>query len=153
MHNAIQYQLEVPTARNRAFVKRWMAMFPDDPYIGEMAQNTYFTVHLYAKAAPVSAGTTDQRRSKHSNSVDIEAPEGSASLSRARITAHIRSGSRSLTNHDQFVVTGRSSKPGGCNALASNLIRNPEYKQYTPDEDPYFKMFGAKIAARWRGTP
>jgi hypothetical protein len=21
------------------------------------------------------------------------------------------------------------------------LIRNPEYKQYTPDEDPYFKMF------------
>ena len=26
--------------------------------------------------------------------------------------------------------------------LGVNLIRNPEYKQYTPDEDPYFKMFG-----------
>jgi branched-chain amino acid transport system substrate-binding protein len=25
--------------------------------------------------------------------------------------------------------------------LGVNLIRNPEYKQYTPDEDPYFKMF------------
>ena len=59
MHNAIQYQLEVPTARNRAFVKRWMTMFPEDPYIGEMAQNTYFTIHLYAKAARL-AGTTDQ---------------------------------------------------------------------------------------------
>ena len=54
MHNAIQYQLEVPTARNRAFVKRWMTMFPQDPYIGEMAQNTYFTIHLYAKAARIA---------------------------------------------------------------------------------------------------
>ena len=27
MHNAIQYQLEAPTARDRAFVKRWMTMF------------------------------------------------------------------------------------------------------------------------------
>ena len=31
MHNAIQYQLEVPTARNRAFVKRWMTMLLDNP--------------------------------------------------------------------------------------------------------------------------
>ena len=55
MHNAIQYQMEVPTGRNRAFVKRWMEMFPDDQYIGEMAQNTYFTIHLYAKAARLAA--------------------------------------------------------------------------------------------------
>ena len=34
-------------------------MFPEDQYIGEMAQNTYFTIHLYAKAARL-AGTTDQ---------------------------------------------------------------------------------------------
>jgi urea transport system substrate-binding protein len=25
--------------------------------------------------------------------------------------------------------------------LGVNLVRHPEYKQYTPDEDPYFKMF------------
>ncbi len=55
MHNAIQYQMEVPTDRNRAFVQRWMEMFPDDQYIGEMAQNTYFTIHLYAKAARLAA--------------------------------------------------------------------------------------------------
>jgi urea transport system substrate-binding protein len=28
--------------------------------------------------------------------------------------------------------------------LGVNLVRNPEYKQYTPDEDPYFAMFGKK---------
>ena len=25
--------------------------------------------------------------------------------------------------------------------LGVNLIRKPEYKQYVPDEDPYFAMF------------
>jgi Periplasmic binding protein len=71
MHNAIQFQLEVPTARNRAFVKRWMTMFPEDPYIGEMAQNTYFTIHLYAKAARL-AGTTDQATLKKSAGARLE---------------------------------------------------------------------------------
>ena len=32
-------------------------------------------------------------------------------------------------------------------AAGVNLIRNPEYKQYTPDEDPYFKMFGKARSA------
>ena len=40
-----------------------MTMFPNDPYIGEMAQNTYFTIHLYAKAARL-ARTVDQQKVK-----------------------------------------------------------------------------------------
>ena len=45
-------------------------------------------------------------------------------------------------NHNvKFVRDWPSIQLGGCNASESNLIRNPEYKQYTPDEDPYFKMF------------
>ena len=31
--------------------------------------------------------------------------------------------------------------------LGVNLVRHPEYKQYTPDEDPYFKMF---LKKSWR---
>src|SRR5699024_1608166 len=50
MHNSVHYMPELPTARNRAFVKRFFKMFPKDPYIGGMAQNTYFTIHMYAKA-------------------------------------------------------------------------------------------------------
>jgi hypothetical protein len=101
MHNAIQYQLEVPTARNRAFVKRWMTMFPEDQYIGEMAQNTYFTIHLYAKAARL-AGTTDQATLKKALELgwSIEAPRRRALRRRALyssnqglITALIISGS------------------------------------------------------------
>ncbi|NIU85900.1 MAG: ABC transporter substrate-binding protein, partial [Nitrosopumilaceae archaeon] len=63
MYNCVNYIEEIPTARNRAFVKRWYEMFPEDPYIGQMAQNTYFSIHMYAKAARL-AGTTEQEAVK-----------------------------------------------------------------------------------------
>ena len=128
MHNAIQYQLEVPTARNRAFVKRWMTMFPQDPYIGEMAQNTYFTIHLYAKAARI-AGTTDQERMKKALELgwSIEAPEGSVSSSPGRTTAPttfaLLSATRTTTSSSYAI--GRASRPGGCSGSASTWSAIP----------------------------
>jgi branched-chain amino acid transport system substrate-binding protein len=147
MHNAIQYQLEVPTARNRAFVKRWMAMFPQDQYIGEMAQNTYFTIHLYAKAARL-AGTTDQATVKKALELgwSIEAPEGSVFLEPGtHHCAHYIRLAVCDENHDvKFVREWPSIQAWWLQRLGVNLVRNPEYKQYTPDEDPYFKMFTKK---------
>lgn len=145
MHNAIQYQLEVPTARNRAFVKRWMEMFPNDEYIGEMAQNTYFTIHLYAKAARL-AGTLDQETVKKSLELgwNIEAPEGSVFLEPG--THHCAHPIRMAVtddNHDvSFVRDWPMIQAWWLQRLGVNLIRHPEYKQYVPDEDPYFAMFG-----------
>ncbi len=145
MHNAIQYQLEVPTARNRAFVKRWMAMFPDDQYIGEMAQNTYFTIHLYAKAARL-AGTTDQATVKKALELgwNIEAPEGSVFLEPG--THHCAHPIRLAVcdeNHNvRFVRDWPMIQAWWLQRLGVNLVRNPEFKQYTPAEDPYFSMFG-----------
>ncbi len=149
MHNAIQYQLEVPTSRNRAFVKRWMAMFPQDQYIGEMAQNTYFTIHLYAKAARL-AGTTDPPTVKKALELgwNIEAPEGSVFLEPG--THHCAHPIRLAVTDDQhnvrFVREWPMIQAWWLQRLGVNLIRNPEYKQYTPDEDPYFSMFTKKKA-------
>jgi branched-chain amino acid transport system substrate-binding protein len=147
MHNAIQYQLEVPTSRNRAFVKRWMAMFPDDQYIGEMAQNTYFTIHLYAKAVRL-AGTTDQPTVKKALELgwNIEAPEGSVFLEPG--THHCAHPIRLAVTDDQqnvrFVRYWPLIEAWWLQRLGVNLIRHPEYKQYTPDEDHYFTMFTKK---------
>jgi branched-chain amino acid transport system substrate-binding protein len=149
MHNAIQYQLEVPTSRNRAFVKRWMTMFPQDPYIGEMAQNTYFTIHLYAKAARL-AGTVDQPTVKKALELgwNIEAPEGSVFLEPG--THHVAHPIRLAVadeNHNvSFVRYWPMIQAWWLQRLGVNLIRNPEYKQYTPAEDPFFTMFTKKKA-------
>lgn len=144
MHNAIQYQLEVPTARNRAFVKRWMEMFPNDEYIGEMAQNTYFTIHLYAKAARL-AGTTDQETVRKALELgwNIEAPEGSVFLEPG--THHCAHPIRLAVcdeNHDvKFVRDWPMIQAWWLQRLGVNLVRTPEFKQYVPAEDPYFSMF------------
>jgi branched-chain amino acid transport system substrate-binding protein len=37
-----------------------------------------------------------------------------------------------------------SIQPWWLTRLGVNLISHPEYKQYTPDEDPFFKMFAKK---------
>lgn len=144
MHNAIQYQMEVPTNRNRAFVKRWMAMFPNDQFIGEMAQNTYFTMHLYAKAVRL-AGTTDQQTVKKAleSGWFIEAPEGAVFLEPG--THHcghfIRLAVADEQHNVSFVREWPMIPAWWLQRLGVNLIRNPEYKQYTPDEDPFFSMF------------
>ena len=143
MHNAIQYQMEVPTGRNRAFVKRWMEMFPDDQYIGEMAQNTYFTIHLYAKAARL-AHTTDQETVRKCLELGwgLEAPEGSVFLEPG--THHCAHPIRLAYCDEQHNVSFLRDWPmiqaWWLQRLGVNLIRNPEYKQYVPDEDPYFSF-------------
>ena len=144
MYNCVNYIEEVPTARNRAFVKRWYEMFPDDPYIGQMAQNTYFSVHLYAKAARL-AGTTDQETVKKAleSGLSIEAPEGAVFLepSTHHCSHYIRLATADADHNVSFVREWPSIQPWWLQRVGVNLVRHKEYKQYIPDEDPFFTMF------------
>jgi branched-chain amino acid transport system substrate-binding protein len=143
MHNAVHYMAELPTERNQAFLKRFFKMFPNDPYVGGMAQNTYFTIHLYAKAVRV-AGTTDQAEVKKvlESGWTIEAPEGSVSLDPA--THHcaraIRMARADKDQNISFVREWPNIDPWWLSRLGVNLVRNPEHKQYTPGDDPFFPM-------------
>ena len=144
MYNCINYIEEIPTHRNRAFVKRWYEMFPEDPYIGQMAQNTYFSVHLYAMAARL-AGTTDQETVKRAleSGLSIEAPEGAVFLepSTHHCSHYIRLATADENHNVSFVREWPSIQPWWLQRVGVNLVRNKEYKQYIPDEDPFFSMF------------
>lgn len=143
MHNAVNYMAEIPTARNKAFVKRFFKMFPKDPYIGQMAQNTYFSIHLYAKAVRL-AGTTDQKtvRKVLESGWAIEAPEGSVFLEPATHAAShpIRMAYSDEKQNISFVSQWPSIEPWWLQRLGVNLVSHPEHKQYTPQEDPFFKL-------------
>ena len=120
-------------------------MFPEDPYIGEMAQNTYFTIHLYAKAARLSGydGSGDAEKSVELG-WSIEAPEGSVFLqpgTHPGCAHYIRLAVCDENHNVKFVRDWPSIQAWWLQRLGVDLIRHPEYKQYTPDEDPYFKMF------------
>ena len=142
MYNCVNYIEEIPTARNRAFVKRWYKMFPDDPYIGQMAQNTYFSIHMYAKAARI-AGTTDQEEVKRAleSGLHIEAPEGTVFMepSTHHCSHYIRLATADADHNVSFVREWPSIQPWWLQRLGVNLVKHKEYKQYIPDEDPFFK--------------
>ena len=143
MHNAVNYMQEIPTKRNQDFVQRFYAMFPKDPYLGQMAQNTYFSIHLYAKAARL-AGTTDQQKVRRSleSGWTIEAPEGSVFLEPATHHAShfIRLAVADEKQNISFVREWPMIEAWWLQRLGVNLVRHPEHKQYTPQEDPFFKM-------------
>lgn len=141
MHNAVNYMMEIPTARNQAFVKRWFNMFPKDPYIGQMAQNTYFSIHMYANAVR-AAGTTDQAKvSKIMESgFFVEAPEGTVFMepSTHHVAHYIRLAKADAKHNITFVQEWPSIGAWWLQRLGVNLVNKPEYKQYVPAEDPYF---------------
>lgn len=78
MYVGVNYMQEIPTDRNRAFVDRFYDRFPDADYVGQMAQNSYFSTYLY-KQAVEKAGTADQdevMKVLDEEPITVEAPEG-----------------------------------------------------------------------------
>lgn len=142
MHVAVNYMEEIPTPRNKAFVKRWRAMFPDEPYISQQAQNAYIATHLYAAAARM-AKTTEQAAVLEAleSGIGIEAPEGWVFMDPAshHLSHYIRMARCEEDHTINFVQEWPSIEPWWTRRLGVNLVKNPEFKQYTPEEDPYFK--------------
>lgn len=151
MHNAVNYMQEIPTKRNQEFTKRFYKMFPKDPYIGQMAQNAYFSVHLYAKAVRL-AGTCHQETVRKTLEAGwfIEAPEGTVFLQPGdHACSHpIRLAVSNEKQQISFEREWESVPAWWLERLGVNLVRHPEYKQYTPAEDPFFRMLAKMGAAR-----
>lgn len=79
MFVGVNYMQEIPTDQNQEFVDRFYERWGDEAeYLGQMAQNAYFTMFLYKQVAE-EAGTTDQDELMDlmdSQEFSIEAPEG-----------------------------------------------------------------------------
>jgi branched-chain amino acid transport system substrate-binding protein len=81
VHVGANYMEEIPTDRNEDFVDRYYEKFPDAGYLNEEAENNYFSIKMYKKAAE-KAGTLDQMEIIETleEGMDISAPEGDISL-------------------------------------------------------------------------
>jgi branched-chain amino acid transport system substrate-binding protein len=142
MHVAVNYMQEIPTLRNKKFVERWHEMFPEEPYISQQAQNAYVTTHLWARAVR-KAGTTDTNAVIEAleSGMAIEAPEGTVFMDPAshHLTHYIRLAKADEKHNISFIREWPSIGPWWLSRLGVNLVRAPEYKQYVPNEDKYFK--------------
>jgi urea transport system substrate-binding protein len=142
MHVAVNYMEEIPTQRNQAFIRRFREMFPDEPYISQQAQNAYNATHLYAAAVRL-AGTTEKEAVIEAleSGIGIEAPEGWIFMDPAthHCSHYIRMARCEEDHTINFVQEWPSIEPWWLRRLGVNLVKTPEFKQYTPEEDPYFQ--------------
>jgi branched-chain amino acid transport system substrate-binding protein len=143
-HVTASYMEEIQTPRNRKFVKRWREMFPDEPYMAMEGHSAYVATHLYAKAVRL-AKTTDKDAVIEAleSGIGVEAPAGWVFMDPAthHLSQYIRL-ARCDEKHDiTFVTEWPYIEPWWTRRLGVNLVRNPESKQYIPDEDPFFKKF------------
>lgn len=143
MHVTVNWMEEIPTPRAKKFVERWRKKFPDEDYISQQAQNAYNAVHLWAKAVR-QAGTTDQGAVAGvlEAGIGMEAPEGPVFMDPAthHLTHDIRLARADDEHNITFVQTWPGIEPWWTRRLGVNLVRQAEFKQYTPTEDPYFKV-------------
>lgn len=142
MHVAVNYMEEIPTARNKTFVNRWREMFPKEPYISQQAQNAYVATHLYAAAARL-ANSVDRGAVLEvlESGIGIEAPEGWVFMDPAshHLSHYIRMARCEEDHSINFVQEWPSIEPWWTRRLGVNLVAKAEFKQYTPQDDPYFK--------------
>lgn len=142
LHVTTNWMEELPTPRAKKFVERWRTKFPDEPYIAQEAETEYIAVHLWATAVRL-AGTTDQTAVIEAleSGIGMETPEGLVFMDPAthHLTHPIRL-ARADDNHNiTFVHEWAEIEPWWTRRLGVNLVRNFEFKQYTPQEDPYFQ--------------
>jgi branched-chain amino acid transport system substrate-binding protein len=136
MHIGVHYVEELDTPANADFVKRFRAMFPDVPYIGEQTENTYIGVYLYAMAVE-KAGTTDIPKVIEAleSGLSFDAPEGPVSLDPA--THHLVRDIRIVVVDDthtlSFPETYPQVKPDWLSTVKGvDLTKKPEFVQYEP---------------------
>ena len=73
--------------------------------------------------------------------IGMEAPEGWVFMDPAthHLSHYIRMARCEEDHTINFVQEWPSIEPWWTRRLGVNLVRHPEFKQYTPEEDPYFQ--------------
>ncbi len=142
MHSAVSYMEEIATPRNKKFVERFHKMFPHEPYIQQEANATYAAVHLYAAAARL-AGSVDRAAVTEvlESGIGVEAPSGWLFMDPAthHTSEYIRIARAGEDHSISFVTQWPSLEPWWLRRLGVNLVSKPEFKQYTPQDDPRFR--------------
>jgi len=135
LHETFSYVEELPGNANAAFVKKFREKYPEEVFVSQPAQNTYFTVHLYAKAVEL-AGTTDSREviKALETGLSFDAPEGVVKVDgpthHVSHTVHLASVDNN--NNLNFLKTWENIPPNFLSSIGVDLTKKEDNKQYSP---------------------
>jgi branched-chain amino acid transport system substrate-binding protein len=138
------YQEELSTPENAAFVERFRAKFPKEVYINENARSAYVAVNLMAQAWKKAGSTdTDETIAALESGLTFDAPSGPLSLDPA--VHHCAMPIYLAEVHGQslkFPVKFGSLEPNWLSThMNVDLRKSDPEKQFTPGDDPEYKQF------------
>lgn len=132
---------EVNNPASRAFVARWHAMFPKEPYINQEAENSYDAVYLYKEMVERAHGSTKQedlRKVIAEGNVCYDAPEGHVCIDpKSQHMSHTIYLARVNQDHSiSFPKVWPNIQPYWLGQSGCDLTKHDPETQYTPDNPP-----------------
>lgn len=131
---------EVDTPAAKAFVEKFRARFPDEPYINQEAANSYIAMYLY-KQMVERAGTTDHaalRAELAKGDVCFDGPSGKVCLDpKSQHMSHTIYLAKVEADHSiTFPTVWKNIAPYWLGEAGCDLTKNDPSAQYTPSSPP-----------------
>ncbi|MDT7950987.1 MAG: urea ABC transporter substrate-binding protein [Acetobacteraceae bacterium] len=132
---------EVPNEASKAFVKKWHAKFPSEPYINQEAENSYIAVYLYKQMIERANGSTkrdDLRKIIAKGDVCMDAPEGKVCIDpKSQHMSHTIYLAKVNDDHSiSFPNEWSDIKPYWLGDAGCDLTKKNPNAQYTPSNPP-----------------
>lgn len=131
---------EVDTPAAKAFVEKFRARFPEEPYINQEAANSYIAMYLY-KQMVERAGTTEHaalRAEIAKGDVCFDGPSGNVCLDpKSQHMSHTIYLAKVEADHSiTFPTTWENIAPYWLGEAGCDLTKNDPSAQYTPSSPP-----------------
>lgn len=140
MHVTTNYIEEIDSPASNAFVERFRAKFPDEPYINQEAANSYIAMNLY-KQLVERAGSTDREALREviaEGDVCFDGPSGNVCLDpQSQHMSHTIYLAKVEDDHSiTFPEVWENIEPYWLGEAGCDLTQDDPSEQYTPSSPP-----------------
>ncbi|RUP17550.1 urea ABC transporter substrate-binding protein, partial [Methylobacterium sp.] len=137
MYVTTNYIEEVDSPSSKAFLAKWKAKFPNEPYVNQEAENSYLAVYLYKQMVERANGSTkraDLRKVIAAGDVCVDAPEGKVCIDpKSQHASHTIYLAKVDEKHAiSFPKTWDNIQPYWLGKAGCDLTQKDPMAQYTP---------------------
>ena len=141
MYVTTNYIEEVDSPSSKAFLAKWKAKFPNEPYVNQEAENSYLAVYLYKQMVERANGSTkraDLRKVIAAGDVCVDAPEGKVCIDpKSQHASHTIYLAKVDEKHAiSFPKTWDNIQPYWLGKAGCDLTQKDPMAQYTPSHPP-----------------
>ncbi len=141
MYVTTNYIEEVDTPEGKAFLAKFKAKYPDEPYVNQEAANSYIAMNLYKQLVERANGSTnraDLLKVLAQGDVCFDGPSGKVCLDpKSQHMSHTIFLARVTEDHKiEFPKVWTDIKPYWLGDAGCDLTKNDPSAQYTPSSPP-----------------